>query len=61
MEPCVVVTLKVNAVLALSRIMNNADRTKKILKEEGLLKANLRVTYGVTAIRMSWTPLNTTI
>ena len=61
MEPCVVVTLKVNAVLALSRIMNNADRTKKILREVGLLKANLRVTYGVTAIRTSWTPLNTTI
>ena len=61
MEPCVVVTLKVNAVLALSRIMNNADRTKKILREAGLLKANLRVTYGVTAIKTSWTPLNTTI
>ena len=61
MEPCVVATLKVNAALALSRIMNNADRTKKIRREAELLKANSRVIYGVTAIKTSWTPLNTTI
>ena len=55
------VILKENAALALSRIMNNADRTKRILREVGLPKANLRVTYGDTAIKTSWTPLNTTI
>ena len=60
-EPCEAVILKENAAQALSRIMNNADRTKRIRREAGLPKANLRVTYGDTAIRTSWTPLNTTI
>ena len=41
MEPCVAVTLKVNVALALCRIMNNADRTKKTLRKEGVPKANL--------------------
>ena len=59
MEPCAAVTLKVNVALALCRIMNNADRTKKILRKEGVPKANLRVTYGVTAIKTSWTPTMT--
>ena len=59
MEPCAAVTLKVNVALALCRIMNNADRTKKIPRKEELPKANLRVTYGVTAIKTSWTPTMT--
>ena len=41
--------------------MNNVDRMKKMRREAGLHKANLRVTYGDTAIRTLWTPLNTTI
>ena len=59
MEPCVAVTLKVNVALALCRIMNNAGRTKKMLRKVGVPKANLRVTYGVTAIKTSWTPTMT--
>ena len=60
MEPCVAVTLRENAAQAPSRTMSNADRTKRIRREVGLLKANLRVTNGVTAILTSWTPNNTT-